>query len=282
MTLINKYSMKQFDAPICVLSLQMIGTAACVSCTRQLQFGTQWRRWMMKIPPLILMMLLSSFCALRYVTLGTFVVVRNMMPCFTMWLEYMINAKVPSLWQCFSVAMILAGALVYEFKNIHFSGLGVILLLVNLVVSCLDRVFEKRLLESLTDTNMLAMTFMNNMPGLPMLLAELLFRHGTVVAIAQACAREKFAFFLILSGVVVGTSLNMLGMTVQKRISATAMMVLGSLNKTLIILWGMLMMGDDDSAPCILGACLSMLGCIFYSLPQHATDHEQPLLEDDA
>ena len=65
------------DAPLAVVVVQMLVTVGCAIATCNLQFGEGTKLWAMSVPPLFAAMMATSTLALRYVTIGTFVVVRN-------------------------------------------------------------------------------------------------------------------------------------------------------------------------------------------------------------
>ena len=276
MTILNKELTGLIPFPLFVVSIQMIG-ACLMSCMCNVRFGNDWLLWLCNIPPLITIMLISAMYALNYASIGSFVIIRNVLPLFTLIVDSALNKTCPDKIQLFSLLLIVTGAIIYEHGNIKFSEWGLTLLLINLVSCCADRIQEKRLLSKV-DTNTMAIVFLNNIPGVLILGMMTMFDFKTLdntVRHIDSTYKSSLLGFSVLCGVF----LNCAGMDLQRSISATTMTVVGCANKLCLILWGIFHKGDSMNELCIIGITLSLLGCIIYGLKRSTTqEDEQPLL----
>ena len=91
MTVLNKMSVSKTRAPVAVVIVQMLATCAMATASGNLKFGAGWRLWAVSVPPLFVLMMVSSMLALKYVTVGTFVVVRNLGPVVTLIAETLLH-----------------------------------------------------------------------------------------------------------------------------------------------------------------------------------------------
>ena len=104
-----------------------------------MHLGDGWRRWALTVPALFVIMMLTSMVALKYVSVGTFVVVRNLGPLFTLLFEVAVHR--PDALHCDartigSLVTVVAGVVLYEWNDLQFSGLGLMFLLLNLLFAC--------------------------------------------------------------------------------------------------------------------------------------------------
>ena len=64
---------------------------------------------------------------------------------------------------------------------------------------------------------------------------------------------------------IVGCAISYTGLWLQRLVTATSFMVLGSLVKVLVIVWGIFMFGEAQGFLSILGAALSVGGAYAYA-----------------
>ena len=117
MTVLNKIAINKTDAPIAVLILQMVVTTLIAGASSDIRFGAGWKLWASTVPVLFVLMMVTSMLALKYVTVGTFVVARNLGPLVTLVIETTVHR--PENLNCdlktsLSLAVIGAGVWLYE------------------------------------------------------------------------------------------------------------------------------------------------------------------------
>ena len=91
MTLLNKVAVSSTDAPFGVLIVQMSITCVLALASRNIHLGEGTQRWAMTVPWLFFLMMMSSMLALHYVSIGTFVVIRNLGPIVTLGIESTVH-----------------------------------------------------------------------------------------------------------------------------------------------------------------------------------------------
>ena len=166
MTLLNKVSISRTRAPVAVVIVQMLATALLAVCSRDLKFGQGWRTWALTVPPLFVLMMITSMLALKHVTVGTFVVVRNLGPIVTLAIETAVHQpdNLSFDWKSAgSTGMIALGVWLYEATEVGFSPVGLAYLLANLAFACAERMVQRHLLAVKTiDVNKPALMLLNN------------------------------------------------------------------------------------------------------------------------
>ena len=215
MTLLNKLAVSRTSAPLGVLVVQLATTCVLAIASGNLHFGTGTRRWAMTIPFLFVAMMVSSMLALKYVSVGTFVVVRNLSPLFTLAAEVFLHRPSSLRFDVPTVGPLLAilfGVLLYEHshsRTLSFSPVGLGLLLVNIVFACLERLGQRHLLAVDTvDVSKPGLMILNNGIGL------LIIAVGVAVVDSEEYARTWNALSrpadaaLVLGSSVVGCGIS--------------------------------------------------------------------------
>jgi len=87
MSLANKMAVTATDAPLALTAAQMCFTtlAACAAC--DFHFGDGTLAWAFTVPPLFVFMLCASMLSMEFVSLGAWVVIRNLGPIVTLVVE---------------------------------------------------------------------------------------------------------------------------------------------------------------------------------------------------
>ncbi len=191
MTLLNKIVVIKSHAPLAVVIVQMVATVGMAFASRNVHFGEGTRTWALVVPPLFALMMLSSMLALKYVTVGTFVVVRNLAPVVTLVIEtavhkpdgLQLNLKTGGA--CAAIAL---GVLIYEIREISFSWIGFLFLLANLALGVTERMAQRHLLAVNTvDVSKPGLMVLNN--GLGALFSMLLLAFTSPNEWHALCAR---------------------------------------------------------------------------------------------
>lgn len=271
MTLLNKEAVSKTHAPVAVVILQMCVTCVMAIASRDLRFGEGWRSWAVSVPPLFVLMMVSSMIALKYVTVGTFVVVRNLGPLVTLVLETMVHrpetlqldAKTTA-----SVSAIAVGVWLYEAHDLAFSSTGLVFLFMNLGLACGERMVQRHFLAvNKIDVSKPALMLLNN--GLGALLAVLVclvLSPKEFHLLYHACTRKKDnAALAVAASCILGCLISYSGLWLQRLVTATSFMVLGSVTKFTVVLWGMIVLADAHGPLSVMGAVMSVAGGFAYA-----------------
>ena len=128
MTLLNKVALQLTDAPLSVLIVQMAATCVVCLCRyKTLRFGAGTKLWATRVPPLFVAMLATSMFSLKFVSVGCFVIVRNLGPLVTLVLELawhrpdQLSCNVSTVG---AMVAILAGVVIYEANDLKLSFVG--------------------------------------------------------------------------------------------------------------------------------------------------------------
>ena len=152
MTIVNKMGVHRTEAPLALLVLQMVTTAVvCIVASGsalRTQFGRGAGKWALNTPLLFILSLGTSMMAFEYVSVGAFVVVRNLGPLVSLCVELLIHKCHHPTLQCnaksvSSTLAIAVGVALYEVNDVHFSLTGLVLLLLNLTFNVLSHNVER-------------------------------------------------------------------------------------------------------------------------------------------
>ena len=288
MTVLNKLALSEAKAPFGILMVQML--FACVAVIvkegRRLRFGHGTLRWTLSVPPLFVLMLCSSMLALQHVSIGAFVVVRNLGPVIMLAVEVALHS--PTGLVCdghtiISLASLVVGVLVYQMEKIEWPGPGITFLLLNLVVSCAERMVQRHLLAvHKVDVSKQGLVLLNNAIGFALVAIVAAFVPGEYARTWAAASEADLRSVLLCASAAVGLGISYSGIWLQSLVTATSFMVLGCFCKAAIVLFGILTLGDASSPTALLGAGLSLAGCVSYSIPGSKTGQmAQVAVHDD-
>merc|ERR1712151_476246 len=115
-----------------------------------LHFGRGTWLWASTVPVLFMCMMGSSMLALKHVSVGSFVVVRNLGPLVTLAMEVALHR--PDNLTCNmrtagATVTIAVGVWMYEANDIRWSQSGFFFLLANLGFACAERMLQRHLLH---------------------------------------------------------------------------------------------------------------------------------------
>lgn len=317
MTVLNKLAVNRTRAPVAVVVLQMLATCAVAAASGNLHFGQGWKLWAVSVPPLFVLMMVTSMLALQHVTVGTFVVLRNLGPIVTLGIETVLHR--PDNLSCdlhttASLAAIAAGVALYESHEVRLSLTGFFYLLANLAFACAERMLQRHLLAvKSVDVSKPALMILNN--GIGAVLAGVVMlvlapREGRLLVhslhhkararhalhppsppppvACTAClaspphtptprppprlltARPPNAWqsgtgLAVVLSCVIGCAISYSGLWLQRLVTATSFMVLGSITKLVVIVFGIVFFADAAGPISVFGAGLSVFGGYSYA-----------------
>lgn len=212
----------------------------------------------------------SSMLALKYVSVGAFVVVRNLGPLVTLVMEVALHK--PDNLTCNArtagaTIAIAAGVWMYEANDMMWSERGFFLLMANLGFACAYTLGVRHLLHvSEVDVSRTGLVLLNNSIGAGLTVIAVSFSTpGEWHTLYHALWHVRGAATYTLASCAVGCAISYCGLWLQSLITATSFMVLGSVAKMAVVLWGMLFLHDAAGPLAIFGALLSMGGGFAYA-----------------
>ncbi len=270
MTILNKWAVDLTSSPMGVIVVQLAVSSLCALASGQVHFGNGTLKWAVSVPWLFVVMMVSSMMAMQHVTLGTIVVVRNLGPVITLLVETLVHRPDNLSCDAKTVASTLSigvGVLLYELNEVRFSAVGTLWLLSNLVSACAERMVQRHLLAvHAVDVSKPGLMLLNN--GIGCVLSALALQ---LTAPAQwhklyrAARRERHALVAVAASSIVAPALSYTGLWLQRNVTATSFMVLGSATKLAVIAWGILFLRDAHGALSVSGALLSIVGAYAYA-----------------
>ena len=134
MTLLNHAAVQWTGAPMLIVLIQTVASAVIALGSRTATFGQGTLLWSLTVAPLFVVMMASSLAAFSYVSVGAFVVVRNLGPLVALAIETTLHRGQPSSSRftrkrAFGCSAIAVGVALYEMNDVSFSTVGLVLLL---------------------------------------------------------------------------------------------------------------------------------------------------------
>ena len=248
LTVYNKAGIKIFPFPNLLLVLQNLVTLMLLMINYY--FSTVSfppitlsiiKLWI-PIVSLFIVMLLSSLCALTYVSVPTVIVIRNLSTLLVALLEYLILGDVSNGLSISAMLGMLLGAVFYALHDLTFSIQGYVWLSINVIGTSIYQVYIKKIINMsvVKDSGSIGMSYYNNLISLPILI---------ILAFATDEVRRVWVFnqtvrainfrsvLIVFTSCVLGFTLSVSAFALNKLISATSIMVANNVNKfTLIVL----------------------------------------------
>lgn len=272
MSLLNKHAVMIFPFTALLVSLQMAITDVTLLAAegRGMRCG-KWSdlvKWS-AVPLLYTGVLATGLWALKVTTVSTVLVLRNVLPIFTLVAERSCLNKSGhvTVYVVLSMIVVVVGAVMYAYENVSVSPSAIGYVMLNCVVVVLDRLLQKSLLSS--DGFSLSPSFcllVNNTVGI-LIMIVLAISTGEVWQWGDALsAADGSAWFWVCLTGLNGCCLGYLGIRTQKLVSATSFLMLQNANKVLLILLSVVIFGDIVTGVPMAGCVLSMLGAFWYGV----------------
>lgn len=284
MLLVNKAVMNIWDLPITVTIIQMAFCAATVGCSNICFPGTvkvgKWadaRRWALWVPFLFALMLASSMLALSYCSTGAVVVTRNIAPLISLPIEAMTGEKVAvDVWTVLALVYTLGGVYLYMVNDVQFSLIGFLCIIFNMASAVAERLVQRRLLAfDPVDCSKMALVVINNTVAIlpvALFLLPATKEYNSWEQLGTNSPEVDGGFlpyvWLVLS-CVAGIAIGYAGINAQMYLTATSFMVLGNVNKFIVIGVGIAVMGESASWQAIVGCTIAITGGLAYAVARN-------------
>jgi drug/metabolite transporter (DMT)-like permease len=287
MHILNKSVMTVLPAPELIAIIQMAIAASCVGpFTITYLYKTEWqqlRTWMV-VPFFFAAMLCSSFYTYEYISLSLLTLIRTLTPMVVLPIERMVmpEGKRPTFSKeiLFSLAIMLAGALIYVGGIQDISWVGCAFAVLNLTLAAADRLIQRRLLVSeCQGIDSKVCTLMNNVIGM-LPVCVLALATGQIRGLINgenknAWLDPNVIAIVVMSGFV-GIGICYIGFECQRAISATSFFVMQNVGKVLTVVAGVVFFGDPiKSRLVVVGLILSLSGSALYSHTQLMEQQKQ-------
>jgi len=294
MTILNHAGVTRTKAPLAVVVLQMlfsvIGATVASGSSLISQFKRGTTLWACTVPILFSMMLATSMVAFEKVSVGAFVVVRNLGPVVTFAVEVSVHrsngvsCSAKSLLSCAAIAL---GVYIYASNDIHYNSAGLALIVVNLVIAVAERMLQRHLLAvNKVDVTKNGLVILNNAVGAALISGFVVsYDFYQFERLYNACSDIDDGFnttTVVFLSCVAGIGLAYSGVWLQARVLATSFMVVGSSTKMAVVLWGIIMENDSKSPEAIAGAVLSVVGALVYGVKCSVCNVRRYARQEDA
>jgi drug/metabolite transporter (DMT)-like permease len=284
MLLVNKLIMGYWNLPVTITLIQLL--FACITlCIPQLCFKEflrvgSWNdawRWLRAVPLLFAIMLATSMLALKYSTTGAVVVTRNVAPLFALIMEAIGKEKVQvDVWTVMALVYTLGGVVLYMLNDLQFSLIGLTCMLINMVSAVGERIVERRLLavDPVVDASKMALVLLTNLGGLFYVTFLLIPTQETsdwdsLLHTDEGAPRPMYQYVLLLVSCVAGVAIGYAGINAQRHLTATSFLVVGNVNKFVVIFCGMAFMSESSGWQAILGCIIAITGGVMYALARN-------------
>jgi drug/metabolite transporter (DMT)-like permease len=164
---------------------------------------------------------------------------------------------------------ILAGSCLYVSTDVHFDAFGVLMMILNVTVATSERMLQRRLIVlEPVDISKTGLLVINNFIGSFYAAALLLPfpEYKTLWATFFDKRAEDYA--ILIFSCIAGMAIGWTAINAQAYVSATTMLVITNLNKAVVIVVGMVFMGETSTWQAILGCSIAISGGVFFAQHQ--------------
>jgi len=283
MLVFNKLAVSAFPVECMLVAMQM-GVSVILMltcCWGSLHIGSirDALRWSM-VAPFYTGMLLTSILALKNAPMTLVITFRVLSPLVSLAIErfYPNPLRITPL-MCFSIGLMLMGAIMYTFQMPKTDWTGVQWVLLNNFFAIGDRLLQRLMLakdQNPVDISKTAIALLNNLEGLVPLLIVAWFKHEISETPAAINALTPSGWFYVISSCLVGTGISYTGIWAQSLISATSFLVLVNTNKFLIIfLEAFVLKHKVVTRLQALGALVTVCAGVLYGRARGAIEEEE-------
>jgi len=277
MLLVNKAVMIVWDLPITITLIQMAFTDLVIVSlfwwTLRVGNWADVRRWAMWVPQLFAAMLATSMLALHYSSTGAVVVTRNIAPIVTLSIEAVMKEKIAvDKWTVGALLYTLIGVALYMLNDVEFSAIGFLCIIANMCAGVMERIMQRRLIAvEPVDLSKMVLVLINNtvaiLPVALLLLPTKEYNNFHTLKWHDPEGPDSWTAYMWLAlSCVVGVCIGWAGVNAQFYLTATSFMVVGNVNKFIVIAVGMLAMGESSSWEAIVGCVIAITGGFGYGL----------------
>merc|ERR1719272_1412942 len=173
-------------------------------------------------------------------------------------------------------SLVTHGVVLYMMNDLQFSLIGLICMLINMVSAVGERIVERRLLavDPVVDASKMALVLLTNLGGLFYVTFLLIPTQETsdwdsLVHTDEGAPRPMYQFALLGLSCVAGVAIGYAGINAQRHLTATSFLVVGNVNKFVVIFVGMAFMSEASSWQAVLGCIIAISGGIMYALARN-------------
>jgi len=270
MNVSNKKAAHGFDATCLLVIIQMVFADIVMVCTEYRNMT--YKRWgdlmkWMVMPFFFASMLATSTYAFREMSMSTVLILRNLLPLFALAIEK-VTFDAPKVigWKIVaSMIVALIGTCMYGATNVSVSRKGACLILANCAATVANQVLQRMyFLNKEFSVSVQMCMLLNNVFGILPVFIFAVAKSETYGWHAVVQATDSTTWCWVVMSSFCGCCLGVLGLKLQKIVSATTFLVLQNINKVGLIIFGMVLMGDEITGLSLIGCIISLCGALWY------------------
>jgi len=216
-----------------------------------------------------------SMIAQLYASVGLQVAIRNLGPLVALPVETWFNEPiVADKWTWGSMFVILGGVIMYvsesiQEQNVSELAAGILLMLLNLVIALLERLYQRRLIAiEPVDLSKTSMLLLNNV-GAILPVSALLLIPGTlhetdIVSQYWNASRTPVDYVLLVISCITGVAIGWTAINAQQYVTATTMLLITNLNKVVVVIIGAIFMAEPHGPLAMTGIAIALAGGVGY------------------
>merc|ERR1712086_863357 len=162
-----------------------------------------------------------------------------------------------------SLAVIIAGALIYSIFDLNFNQKGYLWISFNTGLFCVQVLIEKYAVSKV-DQTATGIACYQNLLSIPVLLVGVMFAGESNAILELQQLSSRMLLLVALSGMF-GCSLSVCYMALNQLVSATSMVIAGNLNKLLASVIGAYIFSNSVTPHTVAGLLVCILGGYMYS-----------------
>lgn len=213
------------------------------------------------------LLLWTGMQSVKRSSLSTLTVVRNASPLFVLVAEWFAFGAQPSTGKVLSLVVILVGVCIYTWADLQDAStdrLGVVFIALDAFLVSVDGLLERYLLAvNPIDLNLAACVLVQNCTAL---LVTLLLLAGPLSGEWAEAETSELGLAWGALSLPGGVAMSFLGVFIRRVVSATAALVVSNVDKVMVLLYGVVVMGDGMDRFRAIGCVLALAGGAWHAL----------------
>lgn len=265
MLLLNKYIATVIPYPAFILLLQNVFTIFFLKIWKT-ELNLEYKKAVSWAPCVMLFLcnLYSSMKALKYISVPTFSVFRNMQPIMSTMFDLLLRQQPTTYDNMICIMIILIGSYIYAWESINYDAFGYIWTFFFMISSSLYTIAVKVKIDE-TQLNSFEMSYYNNVLSLVPLLC-LTMGEKPSDNFMEVCTDTFTCWLPILISGYGAFFISVAGFQAQEVMTPTTWLVCNNLSKLPAIMLACMLWGMHLTWWQILGIVVSILGGFLYSM----------------
>jgi len=206
-----------------------------------------------------------NMLALKYVSVATVVVFRQVSTALVASGEYIIFRKRFSRWIVMSIVLGIVGSLIYGFSATDYKPAGYLYAFLYACAMAVNAVYIKMVFDQLPQMGHWEKTYYQNLEGTPFLFLMALAVEDLGGFFAQLSSLSTKGWSIVMVSCIAGFAVSVAGILARTALSPTSFNILGNMSKPMTVVLSFFIFQAESSLKALVGLFMVLISGIWYS-----------------